>query len=123
MLSAKSIQISKQLSDLINISLVLNNMGAAYQSQMNLQGALEKYNEALQINDRLQNDLGSANCLNNIGTLNYHLMRLPDSLKNFEDALQILNSIGMGNSPRAKLLEENIAQVKNFLSMAGIDNN
>ena len=115
----KSIQISKQLSDLINTSLVLNNMGAAYQGQMNLQGALEKYNEALQINDRLQNDLGRANCLNNIGTLNYHLMKFPDSLKAFEDALQILNSIGMENSPRAKLLEENIAQVKNFLAMGG----
>lgn len=113
----KSIQISKQLSDLINISLMLNNMGAAYQGQMNLQGALEKYNEALQINDRLQNHLGRANCLNNIGTLNYHLMRFPDSLKNFEDALQILNSIGMENSHRTKLLEENIAQVKNFLAM------
>jgi len=119
----KSIQISTQLSDLSNISLVLNNMGAAYQGQMNLQGALEKYHEALQINDRLQNDLGKANCFNNIGTINYHLMRFPDSLKSFEDALQILKSIGMGNSPRAKLLEENIAQVKNYLAMAGLDSN
>jgi len=92
-------------------------MGASYQGQMNLQGALEKYNEALQINDQLQNDLGRANCFNNIGTINYHLMRFPDSLKSFEDALQTLNSIGMGNSPRAKLLEENIAQVKNYLAM------
>lgn len=64
-------------------------MGATYQGQMNLQRALEKYNEALQINDQLQNDLGRANCLNNIGTINYHLMRFPDSLKNFEDALQL----------------------------------
>jgi len=111
----KSIQISKELSDLSNESLVLNNMGAAYQGQMNLQGALDKYNEALQINDRLQDDLGRANCLNNIGTINYHLMRLPDSLKNFEDALNTLNSIGMENSPRAKLLKENIVQVKNYL--------
>jgi len=44
-------------------------------------------------------------------------MRFPDSLKNFEDALQTLNLIGMGNSPRAKLLEDNIAQVKNYLTM------
>lgn len=115
----KSIQISRELSDLNNISLVLNNMGATYQGQMNLQGALEKYNEAIQINDQLHNDLGRANCFNNIGTINYHLMRFPDSLKSFENALQILNSIGMGNSPRAKLLEENIAQVKNYLAMAG----
>jgi len=86
---------------------------------MNLQGALEKYNEALQINERLQNHLGRANCFNNIGIINYHLMRFPDSLKNFEDALQTLNLIGMGNSPRAKLLEENIAQVKNYLTMVG----
>ena len=50
-------------------------------------------------------------------------MRFPDSLTSFENALQILNSIGMGNSPRAKLLEENIAQVKNYLAMAGIDTN
>ncbi len=119
----KSIQISKELSDLSNESLVLNNMGAAYQGQMNLQGALDKYNEALQINDRLQDDLGRANCFNNIGTINYHLMRLPDSLKNFEDALQTLNSIGMGNSPRAKLLEENVAQVKSYLAMTGLDKN
>jgi hypothetical protein len=46
-------------------------------------------------------------------------MRFSDSLQNFEDALQTLNSIGMGNSPRARLLEENIAQVKNYLAMAG----
>ena len=112
----EALQIDEQLGDLSGKATRLNNIGEIFRSQGNYSEALRRYEEALQIAEQLGDLSGKATRLNNIGMI-YHVQgNYPEALKWLEEALKTLSEIGLGESPNAKSLIENIQVVREKIS-------
>jgi len=112
----EALKIFEKLGDLSGKATCLNNIASIHFAQENYQKALRYFEEAVQIDEQLGDLSGKAICLNNIGGIHYAQGNYPEALKRFEEALKILRSIGLGDSPNANILKDNIKYIKNKLS-------
>lgn len=112
----EALDIIEQLGNLLGKATVLNNIAGIHYAQKNYPEALRQLEEALQIDEQLGDVSGKAADLANIGMINKANGNYPEALKRIEEALEILISIGLGDSPNAKVFKDNIKMIKNKLS-------
>jgi tetratricopeptide (TPR) repeat protein len=108
----EALQIDEQLGDLSKKAIRLNNIGMIYKAIGKYDAALERCEEALKIHDQLGELSRKAMSHNNIGLIYGLKGNYNEALKWHEKALKILISLGLSESPDAKLYKENIEFVK-----------
>jgi len=108
----KALKITEQIGILSGKATLLNNIGMIYEAQENYLEALNQYNMALTLFEQLGDLISKATLLNNIGMIYATQKDYSKALKQYEEALQILDVLGLGESPNAKNIKENIESIE-----------
>jgi len=108
----KSYQIAERLGDLASKSRCLNNIGEILRAKGEYPEALKRYEEALKIVEQLGHLEGKIACLHNIGLIYYYQGNYLEALERIEEGLEILISIGLGDSPSAKVLKDDLKNIR-----------
>jgi len=108
----EALDIIEQLGNLLGKATVINNIAEIHYAQKNYPAALRLLEEALQMDDQLGDVSGKATDLANIGMISKAQGNYPEALKRIEEALEILISIGLGDSPGAKVFKDNIKIIR-----------
>ncbi len=105
----QSLEIKEKIGDTKGIAESLHQIGIIYQKKGRYDEALKSYQQALEIAEKIGDIAGSAISLGQMGNLYFEQKEYETALRNFIQAFITFDKIG---SPNAKLVERNIARVR-----------